>query len=103
MNVSGRLLVFLLSLITVVSGQSKAVAVSIQPAPMGQAPEVLVGADLVKPACDKLAYRAIQLPNKLRVLLIHDPDTDKAAAALDVSSGCVMLAAAAPTGQPGCD
>lgn len=46
---------------------------------------VKVGEDLVKPACDKLAYRVVQLPNNLKVLLIHDPETDKAAAALDVS------------------
>jgi len=27
------------------------------------------------------------LPNKLEVLLIHDPDTDKASAAMDVNIG----------------
>lgn len=44
------------------------------------------GDAVIKPACDKLAYRSITLPNRLRVLLISDPETDKAAAALDVSS-----------------
>lgn len=47
--------------------------------------DVVVGEQLIKPACDKLSYRVVELPNKLRVLLIHDPETDKAAAALDVS------------------
>lgn len=46
---------------------------------------VLIGEDIIKPRCDKLEYRSITLPNKLRVLLISDPETDKAAAALNVS------------------
>lgn len=29
----------------------------------------------------------IQLPNKLEALIVHDPDTDKASAALDVHVG----------------
>lgn len=45
---------------------------------------VLVSEDIIKPKCDKLGYRSIVLPNKLRVLLISDPETDKAAAALNV-------------------
>lgn len=48
---------------------------------------VLVGEDIIKPRCDKLGYRSVTLPNGLRVLLISDPDTDKAAAALNVSVG----------------
>ncbi|HEY3697751.1 MAG TPA: insulinase family protein, partial [Spongiibacteraceae bacterium] len=36
---------------------------------------------------DHRAYRYLQLPNQLRVLLISAPDTDKAAAALDVNIG----------------
>eukprot|EP00878_Enallax_costatus_P008268 GHUV01008644.1.p2 GENE.GHUV01008644.1~~GHUV01008644.1.p2 ORF type:complete len:143 (+),score=36.70 GHUV01008644.1:87-515(+) len=48
---------------------------------------VLVSEDIIKPRCDKLGYRSITLPNKLRVLLISDPDTDKAAAALNVRVG----------------
>ena len=41
---------------------------------------------LVHPNSDR-DYRAIELPNGLRALLIHDPDTDKAAASLDVKVG----------------
>lgn len=53
---------------------------------LSAAPEgVRVGEQMIKPACDKLAYRVVQLPNNLRILLIHDPETDKGAAALDVS------------------
>ena len=36
---------------------------------------------------DQRAYRYLQLPNQLRVLLISSPNTDKAAAALDVNIG----------------
>lgn len=43
--------------------------------------------DLEKPLLDDRAYKVIQLPNKLEALLIHDPDTDKASAALDVNAG----------------
>jgi secreted Zn-dependent insulinase-like peptidase len=38
-------------------------------------------------AGDEREYRVITLPNKLQALLIHDPTTDKAAAALDVCIG----------------
>lgn len=41
---------------------------------------------LVHPNSDR-DYRAIELPNGLRALLIHDADTDKAAASLDVKVG----------------
>jgi hypothetical protein len=44
-----------------------------------------VSEDVIKPRCDKLGYRVVKLPNELRVLLISDPETDKAAAALNVS------------------
>jgi insulysin len=40
-----------------------------------------------KPLLDNRSYRVIQLPNQLESLLIHDPDTDKAAAAMDVNVG----------------
>jgi hypothetical protein len=46
-----------------------------------------ISEDVIKPRCDKLGYRVVKLPNELRVLLISDPETDKAAAALNVS-GC---------------
>jgi insulysin len=43
--------------------------------------------DLEKPALDDRSYRVIKLPNKLEVLLVHDPDTDKASASLNVNVG----------------
>jgi len=49
---------------------------------------VVTTESIIKPACDKLSYRSVLLPNKLKVLLISDPETDKAAAALDVSGSC---------------
>ncbi|KAI9316323.1 Metalloenzyme, LuxS/M16 peptidase-like protein [Dichotomocladium elegans] len=39
------------------------------------------------PAIDDRAYRLIRLANQLEVLLISDPDTDRASAALDVHVG----------------
>lgn len=42
---------------------------------------------LEKPLLDDRSYRVIRLPNKLEALLIHDPDTDKASAAMDVNVG----------------
>src|SRR5687767_8066318 len=38
----------------------------------------LLTEDLEKPFLDDRQYRVIQLPNKLEVLLVHDPGTDKA-------------------------
>lgn len=43
--------------------------------------------ELEKPLLDERKYRVVQLPNKLEVLLIHDPDTDRSAAAMDVNVG----------------
>jgi insulysin len=43
--------------------------------------------DLERPALDDRSYRITTLPNKLEVLLIHDADTDKASAAMDVDVG----------------
>lgn len=40
--------------------------------------------DLIKPRVDTLQYRFFTLPNRLRCLVISDPETEKAAAALDV-------------------
>ena len=40
-----------------------------------------------KPDLDERSYRFIELPNKLKALLITDPKTDKAAASLDVNIG----------------
>lgn len=42
---------------------------------------------LEKPSLDDRSYRVIQLSNKLEALLIHDPETDKASAALDNNAG----------------
>lgn len=41
---------------------------------------------IVNPSSDR-TYRAISLSNGLRAVLIHDPDTDKAAASLDIQVG----------------
>jgi len=48
---------------------------------------VLVTDQLEKSSLDDRQYRVIQLPNKLEALLVHDPETDKASAALDVNVG----------------
>ncbi|KAL2828052.1 Metalloenzyme, LuxS/M16 peptidase-like protein [Aspergillus cavernicola] len=42
---------------------------------------------LEKPSLDDRSYRVVQLPNKLEALLVHDAETDKAAAAMDVNVG----------------
>lgn len=43
--------------------------------------------DIDRPELDKRTYRLVQLENELEALLVHDPDTDKASAALDVHVG----------------
>ena len=43
--------------------------------------------ELEKPLLDNRSYRVVKLSNDLEALLIHDPDTDKAAAAIDVNAG----------------
>lgn len=47
----------------------------------------LVTDRLEKPELDDRSYRVIRLSNKLEALLVHDPDTDKAGAAMDVNVG----------------
>ena len=42
---------------------------------------------LEAPALDDRSYRVIRLPNRLEALLVHDPDTDKAGAAVNVNVG----------------
>lgn len=42
---------------------------------------------LETPALDDRSYRVIRLSNDLEILLVHDPDTDKASAAMDVNVG----------------
>jgi insulysin len=44
---------------------------------------------LEKPLLDNRTYRVVKLPNNLEALLIHDPDTDKASAALDNHAGAM--------------
>ncbi|CAK7567937.1 MAG: hypothetical protein SEPTF4163_005915 [Sporothrix epigloea] len=47
----------------------------------------LVTEDLAKPSLDKRSYRVIELENGLEALLVHDAETDKASASLDVGVG----------------
>jgi len=47
----------------------------------------LITDDLEKPDLDDRSYRVIRLPNKLEALLVHDPETDKASASLNVNVG----------------
>jgi insulysin len=42
---------------------------------------------LETPSLDDRSYRVIKLLNQLEVLLVHDADTDKASAAMDVNVG----------------
>jgi len=42
---------------------------------------------LEKPLLDNRSYRVVKLSNELEALLIHDPDTDKASAAMDINVG----------------
>lgn len=42
---------------------------------------------LEKPELDDRTYRVIRLPNQLEAFLVHDPDTDKASAAVNVNVG----------------
>jgi hypothetical protein len=43
--------------------------------------------EIVRSANDNRDYRYLELENGMRVLLIHDPQAEKAAAALDVNIG----------------
>ncbi|KIY01767.1 uncharacterized protein Z520_01905 [Fonsecaea multimorphosa CBS 102226] len=43
--------------------------------------------ELEKPDLDDRSYRVIELPNKLEALLVHDAETDKASASLNVNVG----------------
>jgi insulysin len=56
--------------------------------PAGGAKTVeLVTEQLEKPSLDDRAYRIVRLANELEVLLVHDAETDKASAAMDVNVG----------------
>ena len=47
--------------------------------------------DVIKSVEDSRLYRGLELTNGLRALLISDPITDKASAALDVNIGQFLL------------
>ena len=51
------------------------------------APVTLLTDSLEKPLLDDRDYRVVRLDNELEALLVHDPETDKASAALDVNVG----------------
>ncbi|KAL5612804.1 hypothetical protein BROUX41_004112 [Berkeleyomyces rouxiae] len=70
--------------------------VDINPPPAADAAKIATDAprkatfvtdQIEKPDIDNRSYRVIRLANDLEVLLAHDPDTDKASAALDVNVG----------------
>lgn len=46
--------------------------------------------DIVKSDEDKRNYRGIELNNKMKILLVSDPTTDKSAAAMDVKIGLII-------------
>ncbi|XP_077991993.1 insulin-degrading enzyme-like isoform X2 [Glandiceps talaboti] len=45
--------------------------------------------NIIKSAEDKREYRGLLLKNKMKVMLITDPTTEKASAAIDVNIGCM--------------
>ncbi|KAK9368638.1 Metalloenzyme, LuxS/M16 peptidase-like protein [Lipomyces kononenkoae] len=47
----------------------------------------VLASNLERPEIDNRTYKVIKLANELEALLIHDPDTDKSSAALDVRVG----------------
>lgn len=51
------------------------------------APIERLAEDLEAPALDDRSYRVVRLPNQLEALLVHDPETDKASAAVNVNVG----------------
>lgn len=50
-------------------------------------PVQLITDKLETPSLDDRSYRVIKLPNDLEVLLVHDAETDKASASMDVNVG----------------
>lgn len=53
--------------------------------------KVIQRIEVVKSPEDARAYRSIELSNRMKVLLVSDPSTDKSAAALDVNVGKISL------------
>ena len=51
------------------------------------APVQRIAERLEKPELDDRDYRVIKLPNELEALLVHDPNTDKASASVNVKVG----------------
>lgn len=43
--------------------------------------------NIIKPLIDEREYKYLELPNRLKVLLIHDKNSEMASAALDVKAG----------------
>lgn len=43
--------------------------------------------DIIKSEEDKRQYRGLELANRMKILLVSDPNTDKSAAAMDVNVG----------------
>ena len=56
-------------------------------ATVAMVPVERVAEELEKPLLDNRSYRVVKLPNKLEALLVHDPDTDKASASVNVNVG----------------
>jgi insulysin len=54
---------------------------------MAQSPVERLADRLEKPVIDNRSYRVIRLSNKLEAFLVHDPDTDKASASMNVGVG----------------
>lgn len=52
--------------------------------------------DIIKSPGDDRLYRALELNNGMRVLLVSDAQTDKSAAAMDVYIGRYILFSEAP-------
>lgn len=77
---------FIMSPITPRRDEASGVLPTLQQEPHPK-PIELVTDQLEIPSLDDWQYRVIWLPNRLEVLLVHDPETDKASAALDVNVG----------------
>lgn len=75
-----RLVALLSAAVLLLEGCSSAVS-------PGRSVNTAIAEQVIKSASDQRQYRHIQLENQLDVLLISDPDTDKAAASLDVHIG----------------
>jgi insulysin len=57
------------------------------PPPAAAAAAAAGDVEITRPRNDKRGYRRVVLPNDLECLLVSDPDTDKAAASMNVSVG----------------